>query len=111
MFKSLHIYEFKYLTKNGRNEPEKPSPQKDKKPQRSDGGGPLNCMGGPLNFKGTGPLIKGTGTLQNSSFWPFKYWFIPQNFLTSCTPKPSVLNLFSLLLYPLIIYILILVSK
>ena len=49
MFKSLHIYEFKYLTKNGRNEPEKPSPQKDKKPQRSDRGGPLNCMGGTFN--------------------------------------------------------------
>ena len=54
MFKSLHIYELKYLTKNGRIEPEKPSPQKDKKSQRS-------CLGGPLNFKGTDPLFKGTG--------------------------------------------------
>ena len=72
---------------------------------------PLILLGGPLKIKGTGHPIKGTGTLQNSISFPFKYWFIPQNFFISCTPKPSVLNLFSLLIYPLIIYILILVSK
>ena len=59
MFNSLHIYEFKCLTKNGRIEPEKPSPQKDKKLQRSGGAAPLILLGGPLNFKGTGLPIKG----------------------------------------------------
>ena len=68
MFKSLHIYEFKYLTKNGRNEPEKPSPQKDKKSQRSEGAAPLIILGGPLNFKGTGLLIKGTGNAPEQCF-------------------------------------------
>ena len=42
MFKSLLIYDFKFLTKNGKFYPEKLSPQEDKILQRSEGGGPLN---------------------------------------------------------------------
>jgi hypothetical protein len=42
MFKSLLIYDFKFLTKNRNFYPEKPSPQEDKILQRSGGGGPLN---------------------------------------------------------------------
>jgi hypothetical protein len=54
MFNSLLIYEFKFSTKNGKYNTEKPSPQKDKAGQRSGGAA-------PLIIKGTGPLIKGTG--------------------------------------------------
>ena len=40
MFKSLLIYDFKFLTKNGKFYPEKPSPQEDKLLQRSGGAAP-----------------------------------------------------------------------
>jgi hypothetical protein len=41
MFKSLLIYDFKFLTKR-KFYPEKPSRQEDKILQRSEGGGPLS---------------------------------------------------------------------
>jgi hypothetical protein len=49
MFNSLYIYDFKFPTKIGKFYPEKYSPLKDKKNQRSVWAAPLKLLGGPLN--------------------------------------------------------------